>query len=201
MFLKRLYKSLIGFITCTIVVVVIMLILWPTITDLPLLDLNTEVVTNHGAGGHFWLVLLMLLVVNIFLPIKIPSPIPQITEAEIANNFGNVGLYILILFIWLVGSFAGGLSSRGGLRSGMWASIISFLFLDLIFSSMTASLFSSIAGLSGFVLFLATFFFTLVIGSFLFVPILGLIGGIIGGILGKMLFRKKKEKIEETTDE
>lgn len=198
MFFRRIIKSLIGFITCTIVVVMLILLIWPTIDFQALIDLNTNMVNNHGAGGHFWVTLLMLLVVNMFLPINIPNPIP-LTDELISNSFGSGGLYALVLGIWLIGAFAGGLASRGGLRSGAWSAILSFLFLDLIFSSMTASMLS-IAGLQGFTLFIVTFLFTIVIGSFIFVPVIGLVGGIFGGILGKMLFTKDKKK-DETNEE
>lgn len=195
MFLRRFIKSIIGFITCTIVVVMLILLIWSTIDFQALIDLNTDMVTNHGAGGHFWITLLMLLVVNMFLPINIPNPIP-LTDDLISNSFGSGGLYVLILAIWLIGAFAGGLASRGGLRSGAWSAILSFLFLDFIFATMTASMNLSVAGLHGFSLFIVTFLFTIVIGSFIFVPIIGLVGGIFGGILGKMLFTKDKKKDE-----
>ena len=195
MFLRRFVKSIIGFITCTIIVVVLMLLIWPTIDFQALIDLNTDMTTNHGAGGHFWVTLLMLLVVNMFLPINIPNPIP-LTDELISNSFGSAGLYVLILAIWLIGAFAGGLASRGGLRSGAWSAILSFLFLDFIFATMTASMNLSVAGLHGFPLFIVSFLFSLVVGSFIFVPIIGLAGGIFGGILGKMLFTKDKKKDE-----
>lgn len=195
MFLRRFIKSIIGFITCTIVVVMLILLIWSTIDFQALIDLNTDMVTNHGAGGHFWITLLMLLVVNMFLPINIPNPIP-LTDDLISNSFGSGGLYVLILAIWLIGAFVGGLASRGGLRSGAWSAILSFLFLDFIFATMTASMNLSVAGLHGFSLFIVTFLFTIVIGSFIFVPIIGLVGGIFGGILGKMLFTKDKKKDE-----
>ncbi len=199
MFFRRVIKSIIGFITCTIVVVMLILLIWPTIDFQALINLNTDMATNHGAGGHFWITLLMLLVVNMFLPINIPNPIP-LTDELISNSFGSGGLYALILGIWLIGAFAGGLASRGGLRSGAWSAILSFLFLDFIFATMTASMNLSVAGLHGFTLFIVTFLFTIVVGSFIFVPVIGLAGGILGGILGKMLFTKDKKK-EETKEE
>ena len=190
-FFKRIYKSIIGFITCTIVVVLLMMLLFPTI-DISLIqaaDLGLK--ADHGAGGHFWLILLMLLIVNIFMSINIPIPIPALETYNLETNLGNGGVYVLILVIWFIGSFAGGLASRGGLRSGAWSAMLSFLFLDFIFATMTSSMFSS-GGL-----FFSTFFATLILGSFIFVPIVGLAGGIIGGILGKMLFRKSKDKTTE----
>lgn len=197
MLFKRLYKTIIGFVTCTTVVVVLMILIWPTIDFSNLITMHDNLVTDYGGGAHFWVILLMLLVVNIFLPIKIPNPIPQLEGYDIYNQTGHVGLYILILAIWLIGAFAGGLASRGGLRSGAWSAILSFLFLDLIFAIITSSTNAAIVGLSGFPLFIVTFLFTMVVGSFVFVPILGLAGGIAGGILGKMLFRKEKVKEEK----
>ncbi|MCG3222589.1 MAG: hypothetical protein H7641_14510 [Candidatus Heimdallarchaeota archaeon] len=196
MFLKRFFKSIIGFITCTAVVVLLLYIIWPTIDMVELLALNDNMKADHGTGGHFWVILLMLLVVNMFLKIGIPLP-DILSSYSIDNQFGNPRMYILIIFIWLVGSFAGGLASRGGLRSGAWSSILSFLFLDFIFATMTASMGLSFLGLSGFTLFIVTFLATLVLGSFIFIPIIGLVGGITGGILGKMLFRKEKKSKDQ----
>jgi hypothetical protein len=165
-----------------------------------LINLNENLKADHGAGGHFWLILLMLLVVNMFL--KIGIPLPEILASySIDNQFGNPRMYVLIIFIWLLGSFAGGLASRGGLRSGAWSAILSFLFLDFIFATMTASMGITFLGLSGFTLFIVTFLATLVLGSFVFIPIIGLIGGITGGILGKMLFRKGKRSTDQEDEE
>ena len=197
MFFRRIVKSLIGFVTCTIVVLLLILILWPTFDQPGLVEFNRIMVENYGSGGHFAVALLSLLVVNIFLPIDLPdifnvantlsgSPVPD------GFPFSHVGMYILILVIWLIGSFAGGLASRGGLRSGAWSAMLSFVFLDLIFSIMVDAMGISIAGFTGS--FFVVFFFTLVVGSFIFIPIVGLAGGIAGGILGKMLFRKVKDK-------
>jgi hypothetical protein len=194
MFLRRIYKSIIGFITCTIVVVGLMLLLWPTL-DIAALDLaNTALVADHGAGGHFWLALLALLVVNIFMAINIPIPIPILQTYGLDKTLGNGGVYVLILVIWLIGSFAGGLASRGGLRSGAWSAMLSFLFLDFIFSIMTSAFFGSGGR------FFGTFFATLVLGSFIFVPLIGLVGGGVGGILGKMLFAKYRGKEEDSEE-
>lgn len=156
-----------------------------------LIGLNNNMKADNGTGGHFWVILLMLLVVNMFLKIGIPLP-DILSSYSIDNQFGNPRMYILIIFIWLIGSFAGGLASRGGLRSGAWSAILSFLFLDFIFATMTASMGLTFVGLNGFSLFIVIFLATLVLGSFIFIPIIGLIGGIAGGILGKMLFRKEK---------
>ncbi|MCK4895355.1 MAG: hypothetical protein KAS47_01000 [Candidatus Heimdallarchaeota archaeon] len=197
MFFRRIVKSLIGFVTCTIVVLLLILILWPTFDQPGLVEFNRIMVEDYGSGGHFAVALLSLLVVNIFLPIDLPdifnvantlsgSPVPD------GFPFRHVGMYILILVIWLIGSFAGGLASRGGLRSGAWSAMLSFVFLDLIFSIMVDAMGISIAGFTGS--FFVVFFFTLVVGSFIFIPIVGLAGGIAGGILGKMLFRKVKDK-------
>jgi hypothetical protein len=190
-------KSLIGFVTCTIVVLLLILILWPTFDQPGLVEFNRLMVEQYGSSGHFTVALLSLLVVNIFLPIDLPdifnvantlsgSPVPD------GFPFSHVGMYILILVIWLIGSFAGGLASRGGLRSGAWSAMLSFVFLDLIFSIMVDAMGISVAGFTGS--FFVVFFFTLVVGSFIFIPIVGLAGGIAGGILGKMLFRKGKDK-------
>ncbi|MCK5305424.1 MAG: hypothetical protein KAJ72_09235 [Candidatus Heimdallarchaeota archaeon] len=197
MFFRRIVKSLIGFVTCTIVVLLLILILWPTFDQPGLVEFNRIMVEEYGSSGHFAVALLSLLVVNIFLPINLPdifnvsntlagSPVPD------GFPFSHVGMYILILVIWLIGSFAGGLASRGGLRSGAWSAMLSFVFLDLIFSIMVDAMGISIAGFTGS--FFVVFFFTLVVGSFIFIPIVGLAGGIAGGILGKMLFRKVKDK-------
>ncbi len=197
MFFRRIVKSLIGFVTCTIVVILLILILWPTFDQPGLVEFNRLMVEKYGSGGHFTVALLSLLVVNIFLPIDLPdifnvantlsgSPVPD------GFPFSHVGMYILILVIWLIGSFAGGLASRGGLRSGAWSAMLSFVFLDLIFSIMVDAMGISIAGFTGS--FFVVFFFTLVVGSFIFIPIVGLAGGIAGGILGKMLFRKDKDR-------
>ena len=197
MFFRRIVKSLIGFVTCTIVVLLLILILWPTFDQPGLVEFNRIMVEEYGSSGHFAVALLSLLVVNIFLPINLPdifnvantlagSPVPD------GFPFSHVGMYILILVIWLIGSFAGGLASRGGLRSGAWSAMLSFVFLDLIFSIMVDAMGISIAGFTGS--FFVVFFFTLVVGSFIFIPIVGLAGGIAGGILGKMLFRKDKDK-------
>lgn len=201
MFLKRFFRSIIGFVTCTIVVVLLLYIIWPTIDMAELIELNTNMKTDHGTGGHFWVILLMLLVVNMFLRINIPMP-EILSSFSIDNQFGNPKMYVLIIFIWLVGSFAGGLASRGGLRSGAWSAMLSFFFLDFIFATMTASMGLTFLGLNGFSLFIVTFFATLVLGSFIFIPIIGLVGGIAGGILGKMLFRKeKKSKIQDESED
>ncbi len=197
MFFRRIVKSLIGFVTCTIVVLLLILILWPTFDQPGLVEFNRLMVEQYGSSGHFTVALLSLLVVNIFLPIDLPdifnvantlsgSPVPD------GFPFSHVGMYILILVIWLIGSFAGGLASRGGLRSGAWSAMLSFVFLDLIFSIMVDAMGISVAGFTGS--FFVVFFFTLVVGSFIFIPIVGLAGGIAGGILGKMLFRKGKDK-------
>jgi len=197
MFFRRIVKSLIGFVTCTIVVLLLILILWPTFDQPGLVEFNQLMVQKYGSSGHFTVALLSLLVVNIFLPINLPdifdiantlsgSPVPD------GFPFSHTGMYILILVIWLIGSFAGGLASRGGLRSGAWSAMLSFVFLDLIFSIMVDAMAISIAGFTGS--FFVVFFFTLVVGSFIFIPVVGLAGGIAGGILGKMLFRKDKEK-------
>lgn len=193
-FLRRIYKSLIGSVTCTIVVVLLMLLLRPTI-DIEALQLaNIALKADHGAGGTIWLSLLMLLVVNIFMKINVPIPIPVLQTYGLDNTLGNGGVYVLILLIWLIGSFAGGLVSRGGLRSGAWSAMLSFLFLDFIFAIMTSSFFGSGGR------FFGTFFATLILGSFIFVPLIGLAGGIVGGILGKMLFTKSKGKKKESEE-
>ena len=194
MFLRRIYKSLIGFVTCTIVVVLLMLVLWPTLNIEALELANAALVADHGSGGHFWLILLSLLVVNIFMAINIPIPIPILQTYGLDKTLGNGGVYVLILVVWLVGSFAGGLVSRGGLRAGAWSAMLSFLFLDFIFAIMTSAFFGSGGR------FFGTFFATLVLGSFIFVPLIGLAGGVAGGILGKMLFTKSKGKKEDSEE-
>jgi hypothetical protein len=191
LFFKRIYKTLIGFVTCTVIVVVVMLLLWPTFDTTgfaALNDLNTEMVTDYGAGGHFWIILMMLLNVSIFL--KIGIPVAGITEA--VEEMSGTGAFILILAIWFLGSFAGGLASRGGLRSGLWSAVLSYLFLSFLFATMSASMAVSATG--GFLIFIINFFAPMVLGSFLVIPILGIAGGITGGILGKMLFTKSKSK-------
>ncbi|UJG42315.1 MAG: hypothetical protein K9W46_07840 [Candidatus Heimdallarchaeum endolithica] len=203
---RRILRSFVGFVTCTLVVVLIMFILWPTIDIIPLVEAHDYLVDRYGFGGHFFTILLMLLIVNLFIPFKFNLPIgflPMFSELNIdqsfaiGNKFGNAGLYFLILGIWLVGSFAGGLVSRGGLRAGSTSATLSFIFLDVVFSIMAVSFDWNIAGISGFLLFFVMFFFTLVIGSFVFVGIIGLIGGGIGGILGKMLFTKDTKDKKE----
>ncbi len=191
---RRMIETFIGFLTCTIVVTLIMFILWPTIDHQPIIDANQTLVEKHGFGGHLWIILLMLLVINLFVPFNfsIPTPIPMMEEYNLANSFANPALYFLILGIWLVGSFAGGLASRGGLRSGLYASLSSFLFLNLLFSLMTVSIDIEIIGINKFIFFFVIFLFTIVIGSFAAVFMCGLVGGAIGGILGKILFRKEK---------
>ncbi len=197
MFFRSIWKTVIGFVTCTIVVLLLILILWPTFDQPGLVAFNEIMVTEHPSSGHFVVALLSLLVVNIFLPIDLPdifdvantlsgSPVPD------GFPFSHTGMYILILAIWLIGSFAGGLASRGGLNSGAWSAMLSFVFLDIIFSIMVDAMEISIAGFAGS--FFVVFFFTLVVGSFIFIPVVGLAGGIAGGILGKMLFRKDKDK-------
>ncbi len=203
MFLFKRWKStLIGFLTCTIVIVCLMLILWATIDVQAVIDANTALVEQAGAAGHLWVILLMLVVVNLFIPFNfdIPLPIPLLKEYNLNSSIsGHAGLYFLILLIWLIGAFVGGLASRGGLKSGMSSAIWSFIFLDFLFAVLTASIKSGEAGMSGFPLFIVTFLIALFVGSFIFVIILGLVGGAIGGILGKMLFRK--EKIDDTSSE
>jgi len=175
---RRILRSFVGFVTCTLVVVLIMFILWPTIDIIPLVEAHDYLVDPIG-----------------FLPMFSELNIDQ--SFAIGNKFGNAGLYFLILGIWLVGSFAGGLVSRGGLRAGSTSATLSFIFLDVVFSIMAVSFDWNIAGISGFLLFFVMFFFTLVIGSFVFVGIIGLIGGGIGGILGKMLFTKDTKDKKE----
>ncbi len=198
MFFRRIWKTLIGFVTCTIVVILLILILWPTFDQPGLVAFNEIMITDHPSGGHFVVALLSLLVVNIFLPIDLPDifdVVQTFTDNSIDIDlfpFSSTGMYILILAIWLIGSFAGGLASRGGLRSGAWSAMLSFVFLDIIFSVMVDAMSISIAGFTGS--FFTVFFFTLVVGSFIFIPVVGLAGGILGGILGKMLFRKDKDK-------
>ena len=200
MFFRRIAKSLIGFLTCTVVVILLILLLWPTFTQPGLIAFHDAIVADYGSSGHFAVALLSLLVVNIFLPINLPE-IFQIVDLGIDFPFseGGTGMYILILVIWLIGSFAGGLASRGGLRSGAWSAMLSFLFLNLIFSIMVDAMGISIAGFTGS--FFVVFFFTLVMGSFIFIPIVGLAGGIVGGILGKMLFRKTRDKTESDSSD
>lgn len=197
LFFKRIYKTLIGFVTCFVVVVVLMLLLWPTFNSpdfVALTNLNTTFQDNYGAGGHFWIILLMLLNPSIFLNFKV-LPIVGVTS-EIKDMVG-VGAFILILGIWLIGSFAGGLASRGGLRSGLWSSVFSYLLLSFLFATISASLVEDPTG--GFLIFIINFFAPMVLGSFFVIPVLGLAGGIIGGILGKMLFTKTKIKEDEST--
>ncbi|MHA1302432.1 MAG: hypothetical protein ACTSQE_00095 [Candidatus Heimdallarchaeaceae archaeon] len=207
MFGKRIVRTFIGFVTCTIVVVLIMLILWPTIDVTALIEAHEYLVNEHGFGGHLFIILLMLLVVNLFIPFKYTLPIgflPMFKELninqsfEIGNSFGNAGLYFLILGIWLVGSFAGGLASRGGLRAGSTSATLSFLFLNFIFSILAVSFDWNVAGISGFLLFFVMFFFTMILGSFVFVGIIGLIAGGLGGIFGKVLFPGDKAKDSKT---
>lgn len=198
MFFRSIWKTLIGFVTCTIIVLLLIFILWPTFDQPGLVEFNQIMVDNYGSGGHFAIGLLSLLVVNIFLPIDLPDifdVVQTFSDNSIDVNlfpFSSTGMYILILAIWLIGSFAGGLASRGGLRSGAWSAMLSFVFLDLIFSIMVDAMEISVAGFTGS--FFTVFFFTLVVGSFIFIPVVGLAGGIAGGILGKMLFRKNKDK-------
>jgi len=65
MFLFKRWKStLIGFLTCTIVIVCLMLILWATIDVQAVIDANTALVEQAGAAGHLWVILLMLVVVR-----------------------------------------------------------------------------------------------------------------------------------------
>lgn len=195
-FFKRIYKTLIGFVTCSIVVVVLMLLLWPTF-DTPeffaLIEDNTIMTDNYGAGGHFWIILLMLLNPSIFL--NITNPVFGVDQA--LEDMLGVGAFILILAIWFIGSFAGGLASRGGLRSGLWSAVSSFLFLSFLFATLSGSLGGVSTG--GGLAFIVNLFAPMVLGSFLVIPVLGIAGGIVGGILGKMLFTKTKKKDEETS--
>ena len=155
MFFRRIWKTLIGFVTCTIVVILLILILWPTFDQPGLVAFNEIMITDHPSGGHFVVALLSLLVVNIFLPIDLPDifdVVQTFTDNSIDIDlfpFSSTGMYILILAIWLIGSFAGGLASRGGLRSGAWSAMLSFVFLDIIFSVMVDAMSISIAGFTG----------------------------------------------------
>ncbi|MCK5410101.1 MAG: hypothetical protein KAJ30_07535, partial [Candidatus Heimdallarchaeota archaeon] len=65
MFFRRIVKSLIGFVTCTIVVLLLILILWPTFDQPGLVEFNRIMVEEYGSSGHFAVALLSLLVVNI----------------------------------------------------------------------------------------------------------------------------------------
>lgn len=200
LFFKRIYKTLIGFVTCTVVVVVLMLLLWPTFDSpdfLALIEVNTTLTDNHGAGGHFWVILMMLLNPSIFL--NLDSPVVGITQP--LEDMVGVGAFILILALWFVGSFAGGLASRGGLRSGLWSAVTSYLFLSFLFATLSGSLGGVSTG--GLLVFIINLFAPMVLGSFFVIPVLGIAGGIVGGILGKMLFTKSKKKdddIDKTTD-
>ena len=191
---RRLFAPILGCITSIITTVGLMLILWPTINTQAIIDVNTKLVNEHGFLGHLWVILLMLLVVNIFIPFnfKIPTPIAFMKDYNLQNSFGNAGMYFLILFIWFVGAFAGGMVTRRGLRSGSSASVMAFLLLDFLFATITASILSGYGGMTGFALFIATFFFAIILGSFVFVGIIGFIGGSIGGILGKLLLRPER---------
>ncbi len=187
-FFKRIYKTLIGFVTCSVVIVVLMLLLWSTIGIEELITLNSDMITNYGAGGHFWVILMMLLNVSIFINMNIP--IVGVTQP--VEDMSNPGVFVLILVIWLIGSFAGGLASRGGLRSGLWSAVLSYLFLVFLFATMSGSMVGT--GTAGMLVFIINFFAPIVLGSFFIIPILGIAGGIAGGILGKMLFTKSKKK-------
>lgn len=199
---RRLFAPIMGSITSMLTTVGLMLILWPTIDTQEILDVNAKLVEEHGFLGHLWVILLMLLVVNIFIPFKftIPTPIAFMKEYNLQNSFGNAGLYFLILFIWFVGAFAGGMVTRRGLRTGSSSAVAAFLFLDFLFATITASILSGFGGLSGFALFIATFFFAIILGSFIFVGIIGFIGGSIGGILGKLLLRREKVETDVTNE-
>ena len=190
-FFKRISKTLIGFVTCSTVIVVLMLLLWSTLGIDELTQLNIDMTDDYGAGGHFWVILLILLNISVF--IKMPIPIAGVPND--VENMGNAGVLILILVIWLIGSFAGGLASRGGLKSGIWSAILSYLFLDFLFATMSASMAVSTTG--GFLIFIVNFFAPMALGSFFIIPVIGLAGGIAGGILGKMLFTKPKKKDED----
>lgn len=195
MFFKRIYKTLIGFVTCFIVVVVLMLLLWPTLnssdyTDLVILNSTYE--GNYGAG-HFWIILLMLLNPSIFL-----NFISPVIGTSSLHGMVVIPAFFLILGIWFIGAFAGGLASRGGLRSGLWSALLSYLLLSFLFATISGSIVES--SLGSFTVFIINFFAPMVLGSFFVVPILGLAGGIVGGILGKMLFTKSKKKDKETSD-
>ncbi len=201
-FFKRIYKTLIGFVTCSVVVVVLMLLLWPTFNSpeyLALTDWNSVYTGNYGAGGHFWIILMMLLNPSIFLNFHI-NPITMFNN-DIENMVG-VGAFILILGIWFIGSFAGGLASRGGLRSGLWSALLSYFFLSFLFAVLTGALGGVSTG--GFLAFIITLVSPIVLGCFFIIPVLGIAGGIAGGILGKMLFTKSKKKdddgLDKTTD-
>ncbi|MHA1198233.1 MAG: hypothetical protein ACTSQF_02590 [Candidatus Heimdallarchaeaceae archaeon] len=204
LFFKRIYKTLIGFVTCAVVVVVLMLLLWPTFDSpdfLALIELNTDYSDNYGAGGHFWVILMMLLNPSIFL--NITNPVIGISQP--LEDMVGIGAFILILGIWFIGSFAGGLASRGGLRSGLWSAVISYFFLSFLFATLSGSLGAVSSGVSfgSLLVFIINLFAPMVLGSFFIIPVLGIAGGIVGGILGKMVFTKSKKKdneIEKTTD-
>ncbi len=204
---KKIIQALTGLLTTIIVMVGIMFILWPTI-DIPvLIQANNELVSRYGFGGHLFMILLMLLLVNIFIPFKFSFPIsflPMFSNLnidqsiQVGNKFGSPAMYFLILGIWLLGSFAGGLVSRGGLKSGSTSSGLAFLILDLLFSILAVSFDWNIAGISGFLLFFVMFFFVMILGSFVIVEVIGLVGGGLGGIFGKVLLsgdKKKKDSV------
>ena len=104
----------------------------------------------------------------------------------------KIVLSIFILALWFIGSFAGGLASRGGLRSGLWSAVFSYLFLSFLFATVSGSLGGVSTG--GLLAFIVNLFAPMVFGSFFVIPVLGMAGGIVGGILGKMLFTKSKKK-------
>lgn len=203
MILKRIRNTFTGFVTNFLVVLIFMVLLWPTIDQPELLSANDQLKASHGFFGHLWLILLMLLVVNLFIPFNfsIPSPIPMMKDMDLVNSFANPGMYFLILGIWLLGAFAGGLASRGGLRSGTSSSVMTFITLNVLFSLLSVIIDIQIAGLSGVFLFIVIFFFTITIGSFFFVSIIGFVGGSIGGILGKMIFKRPKSVTDSVTEE
>ena len=177
--------------TCAIVVVVLMLLLWPTFNSpdfVALTDMNTLFTNDYGAGGHFWIILLMLLNPSIFL--NMDSPVFGINQP--LEDMVGIGAFILILALWFIGSFAGGLASRGGLRSGLWSAVFSYLFLSFLFATVSGSLGGVSTG--GLLAFIVNLFAPMVFGSFFVIPVLGMAGGIVGGILGKMLFTKSKKK-------
>ena len=115
---------------------------------------------------------MMLLNVSVFL--KMTNPVVGIDNP--VEQMSNIGVFILILAIWLIGSFAGGLASRGGLRSGLWSAVLSYLFLDFLFATMSGAMVGTAT--AGGIVFIINFFAPIVLGSFLIIPVIGIAGGI-----------------------
>ncbi len=154
------------------------------------LDFFDSVEDKAGFRGYVWGTLLPIAVPLALRPFdwKIGNPIPFSDDITVGNPIGDNSFFFVIVGIWCLSAFLGGLSTGRGFGAGWRVSRDTSLIVALLFAILTSTVGDDIlwVGVDWAVILVATFFLAYTVGGLLIIGLLAAVFGAFGGVVGKI---------------